>query len=60
MSQIAAIVNCFQTRSDLTVTRVKDRFFEAPSAGGWRDIMINFYLSLVNLRNNLYLIILFY
>ena len=45
MSQIAAIVNCFQTRSDLTVTRVKDRFFKAPSAGGWRDIMINFYLN---------------
>merc|ERR1711865_358187 len=45
MSQIAAIVNGFQTRSDLTVTRVKDRFFKAPSAGGWRDIMINFYLN---------------
>jgi surface protein len=45
MSQIAAIIDGFQARQDVTVTRIKDRFFKAPSAGGWRDIMINFYLN---------------
>ena len=32
-------------KTKLTVTRIKDRFFKSPSAGGWRDIMINFYLN---------------
>jgi surface protein len=28
----------------IVVTRVKDRFLQAPSAGGWRDCMVNFYV----------------
>ena len=44
MGQLAAAIACFQQRQDIVVvTRVKDRFFKEISAGGWRDIMINFY-----------------
>ena len=45
MSQIADIVSHIGACTEIVVTRVKDRFFDAPSAGGWRDCMINFYLT---------------
>ena len=44
MDQVAEIVRRMQGASAIVVTRVKDRFLTAPSAGGWRDCMINFYL----------------
>ena len=46
MSQIASVVDYLQSQQEanvIVVTRVKDRFFKAPSAGGWRDCMINFF-----------------
>ena len=45
MTQIANVVGHIGASDDIVVTRVKDRFFEAPSAGGWRDCMINFYVK---------------
>ena len=48
MSQVASVVDYLQSQQKanvIVVTRVKDRFFKAPSAGGWRDCMINFYLK---------------
>merc|ERR1712166_844930 len=45
MTQIADVVGHIGASDDIVVARVKDRFFEAPSAGGWRDCMINFYVK---------------
>ena len=48
MSQISSVINYLQSQQEanvIVVTRVKDRFFKAPSAGGWRDCMINFYFK---------------
>ena len=45
MKQVAEIVGHIDGSDEVVVTRVKDRFFNAPSAGGWRDCMINFYLK---------------
>jgi surface protein len=43
MGQIATIVASFQQHQDIvSVTRIKDRFFDDISAGGWRDCLINF------------------
>ena len=33
------------TTTAATTTTIKDRFIEKPSPGGWRDLMINFYLA---------------
>ena len=45
MTQIADIVQWLRDASEIKVTRVKDRFFKSPSAGGWRDTMLNFYFE---------------
>ena len=45
--QVAALVRVFHSlaaEGKIQVVRVKDRFREAPSAGGWRDVMINLVL----------------
>ena len=47
MSQVAAAIDFLQSQHEagvVVITRVKDRFFDVSSAGGWRDCMINFYL----------------
>jgi hypothetical protein len=44
MQEIAFVVGRMAERQDIVITRVKDRFIACPSAGGWRDCMINFYL----------------
>ena len=45
MSQVASVIDGICSSNAIVVTRVKDRFFKAPSAGGWRDCMINFYVA---------------
>ena len=35
----------FLESDSLVIVRIKDRFVEQPSQGGWRDLMINFYLK---------------
>lgn len=43
LQQIAAIIDYLRARQDVIIlSRIKDRFFDQPSAGGWRDCMINF------------------
>jgi hypothetical protein len=43
LQQIAAVIDYFRARQDVIIlSRIKDRFFDQPSAGGWRDCMINF------------------
>ena len=45
MQQIADLIGRMAVRQDIVITRVKDRFIACPSAGGWRDCMINFYFK---------------
>ena len=45
MSQVAHIANTFVACDAIVIVRVKDRFVEKPSPGGWRDLMINFYMA---------------
>ena len=45
MGDIAKLVKRLGQSQDIVVTRVKDRFIRSPSAGGWRDCMINFYVK---------------
>lgn len=44
MEAIAQVVRRLRTSRDLELVRVKDRF-ATPSAGGWRDVMINYRLA---------------
>jgi len=44
MGQLAKIAMAILESEQIVILRVKDRF-EKPSAGGWRDLMINFYMS---------------
>ena len=41
MSGIAAIVAQIHDDPRLIILRVKDRFLDCPSGGGWRDLMLN-------------------
>ena len=45
MGNIADVLELLGTSRDIVVSRIKDRFLTAPSGGGWRDCMINFYLK---------------
>ena len=45
MSQISDLVKILQSSNEIVVTRVKDRFLDAPSGGGWRDCMVNFFVK---------------
>ena len=45
MKQVAKIAIAFLESDEIVIVRIKDRFVEKPSAGGWRDLMINFYLA---------------
>eukprot|EP00946_MAST-07B_sp_MAST-7B-sp1_P003724 g3724.t1 len=45
IQQIAVVLGRMADRQDIVITRIKDRFIACPSAGGWRDCMINFYLK---------------
>ena len=44
MDQVAVVVEQLRQRHDIVVVRLKERFLQAPSAGGWRDLMVSFYL----------------
>ena len=35
----------FLESDSLVIVRIKDRFVEKPSQGGWRDLMINFHFK---------------
>ena len=39
------MLNWLLSNEEIVIVRVKDRFVQAPSAGGWRDVMINFYFK---------------
>ena len=45
MAEVAKLVRRLEKADLIVLTRCKDRFLEAPSAGGWRDCMLNFYLK---------------
>ena len=45
MDQVAAVVEHLGARQDLDVVRIKERFCQFPSEGGWRDVMINVVLT---------------
>ena len=46
MAAVAAVVQAFASNSRVVLTRVKNRYDDAAaSAGGWRDLMLNFYLA---------------
>ncbi|KAH8066513.1 hypothetical protein JL722_959 [Aureococcus anophagefferens] len=46
MAAVAAVVKAFGSNSRVVLTRVKNRYDDAAaSAGGWRDLMLNFYLA---------------
>ena len=45
MQQIAKLIGLLSEQEEIVITRVKDRFLACPSAGGWRDCMINFYFK---------------
>ena len=48
MADVAAMLQAFcmfAKEGRIVIVRVKDRFFGIMSAGGWKDIMINFVLA---------------
>ena len=47
MADVAELVRRMEKAAgeQIVLTRCKDRFVESPSAGGWRDCMLNFYLK---------------
>ena len=44
LSALAAVYDRLLKHPKLWLVRQKERFFESPSAGGWRDLMANFFL----------------
>merc|ERR1712159_163351 len=48
---VAIVVEQLRLREDIVVVRLKERFIAAPSAGGWRDIMVSFYLRADNQKH---------
>ena len=44
MASIAAMFDRLRQHTGLKIVRIKERFYHAPSAGGWRDMMANFAL----------------
>ena len=48
MGQIARVVGALaelHRQKVIIIVRIKDRFFTQTSAGGWRDVMVNFYAT---------------
>jgi hypothetical protein len=45
MTAVAAVVSRFARTTAVTCVRAKDRFLGAPSAGGWRDFLLCFFLN---------------
>jgi len=45
MSQVVSIAIALYKSEDIVIVRVKDRFIEKPSAGGWRDLMLNIFFE---------------
>lgn len=45
MAQVAKCAMAFLESDLIVIVRVKDRFVEKPSPGGWRDLLINFYIT---------------
>jgi len=43
-AKLAALVRAICDSPDVVVVRIKDRFAN-PSGGGWRDVMVNYYLA---------------
>ena len=48
MRDVAKVLECITAMAKegkIVVVRVKDRYIKSPSAGGWRDDLINFYVK---------------
>ena len=45
MQQVTKIAMAFLESRDIVIVRIKDRFVTQPSHGGWRDLLINFYMA---------------
>ena len=45
ITKVAEFITVLGTTKSIVITRVKDRFFDRPSGGGWRDCMINFFMK---------------
>ena len=45
LSTCAKVVQHFHNSEEVSITRVKDRFWSSPSEGGWRDCMLNFFFK---------------
>ena len=43
MVTVTKVAFAFLENQKIVIVRIKDRFVEKPSPGGWRDLMINFY-----------------
>ena len=43
MVTVTKVAFAFLENQQIVIVRIKDRFVEKPSPGGWRDLMINFY-----------------
>ena len=45
MQQVTKIAMAFLESDEIVIVRIKDRFLTKPSQGGWRDLLINFYMA---------------
>eukprot|EP00746_Dinoflagellata_sp_MGD_P068102 gnl/MRDRNA2_/MRDRNA2_28083_c0_seq1.p1 gnl/MRDRNA2_/MRDRNA2_28083_c0~~gnl/MRDRNA2_/MRDRNA2_28083_c0_seq1.p1 ORF type:complete len:1139 (+),score=217.88 gnl/MRDRNA2_/MRDRNA2_28083_c0_seq1:112-3528(+) len=43
MAHVTHILQEMAKSQSIVLVRIKERFLEAPSGGGWRDLMVNFY-----------------
>lgn len=43
MLHVTYILQELSSNQSIAFVRIKERFLEAPSGGGWRDLMVNFY-----------------
>lgn len=43
MTHVTHVLQELSSNQSITIARIKERFLEEPSGGGWRDVMVNFY-----------------
>merc|ERR1719265_2831976 len=45
MDDLADVLNLLHTCAAVAIVRMKERFEESPTSGGWRDCMLNLYFK---------------
>ena len=45
MDQVVKVVRALIATGKVVIVRMKERFITLPTAGGWRDLLINFYFK---------------